>query len=329
MPLMRGTGSAFLAIVVMVFAIVAAPAGSVERVRMQASINPDGSGHLFVNSSGSSWSWETCARDLTACTPFGSGREIDTTGASPGIVFRVEGSDGARGVSPEWRGRLKPMTPPKAVGVVRANEFIAPMPAAWTGGWKGEFSALQLAACTTPTGEGCTTLTDPHYVRNCSTSASFVVDARFAGSYLRIADEQLGAGPIYRAAFAVTSPYTDEVWKGSRSTAVAMVGQIAPAVSSYPGECGPPPPNAAAISGQGVALIDCRAGCQAALIASHKGRRARIVRTLPAQAALFFAPSELRMPRKALAALGTGSIRFVVKVDGKQVAQRSIECYSK
>jgi hypothetical protein len=315
-------------VVVGVLSITAPLATSSERIHIQAGINPDGNGRLLVNSGEGPWAWEACTPDLTTCAPFGNGREIETIGASPGTVFRVEGN-GATGVSPEWRGRVNQVKPPSIDGLTRANEFVSPVPGMWSGGWKNEFSQVQLSACATPAGQDCMALTDLHYVRNCAASASFALDAKVAGSYLRIAQSLIGAGPPVEPSYAVTSPYGGEVWGRSRITSVAVVGQIAPAVNPYPGECGPPPRGRAFISKQGVALIECPAGCRAALIGSRNGRHVRITRSLPARDALIIAPpARLRVPDGILAGTGAGSVHLVAEIDGNQVAQRTITSHA-
>ncbi len=297
---------------------------SAESIRMQALVNANGSGHLFVNTSPGPWSWEACTSDLTDCEPFGKGREIETGHAAPGTVFRVKSRE-STGVSPEWRGRVTQIKAPRVHGPIRANEFISPMAGMWSGGWKGEYSALQLSACATSTGQGCTSLTDPHYVRDCAASASFVLDAKFVGSFLRVANRRLGAGPLFSPPYATSSPHGAEVWRSSRNTSVAVVGQISPAVNDHPGECGPPPPGRALLSRRGVAFIDCQGGCRAALIAKRNGRYIRVKRNLsPRNALLVTPPVELRAPvRTILARFGEGRVRLVVRINGKQVAQRT------
>jgi hypothetical protein len=206
---------------------------------MQALLNNNGSGRLFVNTPGGPWLWEVCTAKLSSCKSFKTGRDITTVGAPPGSVFRVSGG-GRSGVSPLWRGRVKSVAPPAVRGVVRANELVRPIPGSWRGGWKGGSDELQLAACTTPDGHDCTTLTHSHYVDGCRNEAA-VLDPFFTGYYLRVADRRLGAGPYFVAAYAVGTPYGHEVWRRDRITAVAVVGRIAPATGPRTRQCGPPP----------------------------------------------------------------------------------------
>lgn len=302
--------------------LATASPSAAQEVRMQALMDPDGYGRLLVNSSGGTWSWEACAPTLTDCTPFGGGEEIKTKGAPPATVFRVKGG-GAVGVSPEWRGRLTQVSPPTVRGVVRANDFVSPVPGKWSNGWRDEFSELQLSACKTPAGQDCITLTDPHYVHNCPPGSSLALDARFTGTYLRVADRRLGASPPLGPAFGVTSPHVGEVWESNRSTSVAVVGQIESAVSPSQGECGPPPPAEASISSRGIAFVQCKGGCRAVLVARRGGREARVRRRLGAQEALVAAPpTKLRLPGRAKARIGAGRVRLVLEIDGKPAARR-------
>lgn len=220
---------------------------------------------------------------------------------------------------------MRQVAPPAVHGAIRANDFVSPLPGRWRGGWEGEDSELQLSACATSQGQDCTTLTDWHYLRPCPASSSVALDARFAGNYLRVADRRIGPGPHPRAAYAVSSPYGGKAWTRSRNTSVAVVGQIAPAVLPNSGECGPLPPGEAFVSKQGTAYVRCRGGCRAELVASHAGRRVRVVRTLAPQNVLVVRPPvRLRVPRRAVNRIGGGRVRFVVRTDGKRAAYRAI-----
>ncbi|HET7444947.1 MAG TPA: hypothetical protein VFJ57_09845 [Solirubrobacterales bacterium] len=303
-------------------AIISRPAGAAEQIRMQALVDVDGTGRLFINSSGGSWAWEACRADGASCKPFGHGREIEVDGAPAGTIFRVTSGTGATGMSPEWRGRLRQLKPPSVSGHIQANEFVDPMPGQWSGGWRGEYAQMQMAACATKTGEGCTTLTDLHYVRTCSLSASFALDASFTGQYLRVANRRVGGTPPIEPQFAVTSPNAGTIWPRSPTTSIATLTRIAPATSPFSGECGSPPPGIASISKEGVVSADCQGGCRAAMRASGHGN-ARVERVLPAHSALLVPPpTELRVPQRVFE--GARNVRIVVKINGKQVAQRTV-----
>ncbi len=323
---MMKAGIVFLVgVSVWVAGLSAATAGSANALEIQALITPTGSGRLLVNNGAAPWIWEICAPDHSSCRPFGRGREIETKGAPSGTIFRVKSQD-ATGLSPEWRGRLTPAKKPTIDGTIRANEFVSPIPGQWVGGWKGEFSELQLSACATAAGQDCTTLTDPLYVRSCGADASFSLGEKFVGTYLRVANRRIGATPPIRPAFAVTSPYGSDVWEQKRNTSVAVLGQIAAPIQAYPGECGPPPPGNALIDAQGHALVDCQGGCRAALVASREGRQVQVSRTLPLQSALLVTPpAELRLSSRTIRTrLGAGDVHFVVKINGETAAQRVV-----
>lgn len=316
-----------LAVAMLGVAVLCPTAGSSvwdSELHMQARLDQDGSGRLYLNNARGPVSWEACAPDLTDCIPFRGGRQLETGNARPGTVFRAE-SNGAVGVSPEWLGRLKRLTPPMVSGIIRANEFVVPVPGKWRGGWKDGDSEMQLAACPTPTAVACTTLTDFHYLRPCPMSASVALDPRFAGSYLRVADWQIGPGPHLRPAYAVSSPYGGKVWRRNRITSVAIVGQIAAPVRASQGECGPPPRSRASISRLGVVTVECRAGCGFTLLAGRQGRRVRVERNLRAQHILeVLPPTELRLTRQQRALLGEGRVRMLVKIDGRRSAARTV-----
>lgn len=287
----------------------------------QALLSPDGSGHLFVND-GSTPEWKACRPDLSSCTPFITGGDISTNGAPAGTVFWA----GEDSLSPVWHGNLTFVTPPSIVGALRANELVTPVPGGWHGGWEGESSSMQLSVCDTPTGVGCLTLTHSHFVGECPETAT-VLDPAFTGKFLRVADRRSGAGPHFEAAYAVPSPYGDEIWLSSPTTSVAVVGRIASAIGPRTEKCGPPPLVEASISKRGIATVRCQRDCRAVLIAKRRPHRARLVRNLMPSSRLGSreeSGESLQLPRRALRLLGQGRIRMVVKVDGKLYARRTV-----
>jgi hypothetical protein len=292
-------------------------------VAMQALLDDDGSGRLFVNNPDGPWRWESCTPRLTECRQVAGGRELSTRGVRPPAVFRVR-SEGLVGISPEWRGRPEQIAPPSTAGLIRANEFVSPMPGRWARGWEAEQSELQLSACRTAAGKVCTTLTHSHYVRrDCSLTesviASFVIPAEFAGQYLRVAERRLGAGPIVRLAYAVGSPYGHPVWRRNRVTSAAVVGRIASPTRDFPGECGPPVPSEGSISKGGLRLVRCSEDCRATLIAGREGRAVRAKRTVAASRGSLFAgpPEQIALPPGRWAKLGEGPITVALRVDGR------------
>lgn len=311
---------------------IAASAGvGSEEIKMQALLDDDGTGRLFVNNTDGPWHWESCTPGLRECRPFAGGREVSTAGIRPPAVFRVK-SEGMVGLSPEWRGQVEQIAPPSVSGIIRANEFVSPVPGRWARGWEDESSELQLSACHTVSGKSCTTLTHSHYIRrscsslNASRSASFVIEDRFAGQYLRVADRRIGAGPHLRLAYAVGSPYGHEVWRRDRVTSVAVAGRIASPARGFPGECGPSVPGEGLISRHGVGFVRCSDKCRVTLTAGRAGRVVKAVLEVPqSRSALDVGPPEqVALPPGKLAQLGEGSIKVALRVDGKLLAKRSI-----
>lgn len=303
-------------------AVISAPAGAAADVNMQALLSDNGSGRLFVNNgTGQPWSWEACSSDFASCAPFAHGREITTAGARPETVFRVTAVNGDTGLSPVWHGRVVTVDPPSVNGLIRANELVKPSLTRWSGGWDGDFDLTQLSACATPTGKGCTSITDFKYVRGCKGGAT-VLEPQFVGDYLRVADRRYGAGTAFTAD-AVSSPYGHPIWTSTRTTAVAFVGRIGPPRSLERAQCDSPLLIEASISSDGTGLVRCRLGCHAVLIASRAGRSARIARRLP-QALHGGGPSRLRLSSRSLRGMGCGRCRMNLRINGRPTAQRTV-----
>ena len=307
-----------------IFATASPAAGG--ELEMQALLNEDGSGSLFVNTPKKPRTWEVCSPTLTDCAPIQSSHPyegLDTGDTGPGVVFRVTSGDGSVGISPLWNGRVSSLTPPSIEGPMRANERVTPRPGTWQGGWLGEGDDFQLAACSDSTGTDCTTLTDWNYPEKCS-ETSVVLDPAFVGDYLRVANTRPGAGPHYYPLYASLSPYgaRSGVWQESAITSVAIVGRIAPPRRPRADNCGAPPLNQASINRRGVAEIQCGFGCRAVLIAKRGQQTAKAVLRLKPQ--LFRPPTVLRMPPKRLHRLGSGRTSMVVKIDGLREAHRMV-----
>lgn len=330
---MRG-GKGALAILLALTALLTVGVPTIsahQRHLLPTFINSDGSGTVSAEYRSGGVAWEACTSRLTECKEWGRGREIGTDGAPPGTVFRVSSTlVRETEMSPEWKGPLKAVAPPSVAGIVQANEYVSPVPGRWSGGWKGETAEMQLAACETEAGEGCVSLTSRRLIRQgCKLSASFYLNSRFTGWYLRVANEQSG-GPHASALSAIYSPSGatwgfDPVFGRSRRVSVAIVGQIAPATGPAPGECGPPPPPAATISAEGVARVECAGGCSVSLVGSRGGHRQSISRQsfgygLLQQAAAL----EIKLPPATLDRLGGGKLKLFVEVEGAVLARRTI-----
>ena len=312
--------------------IVAGPALAEERLSVEGITNPDGTGQMRVTGGTRPWRWEACTPQLRHCEPFATGRVVETAGASAGTVFRVRDAGGRVGVSPEWRGLLKAVEPPRVTGVIQADGFVSPVQGVWSGGWEGGLTQLQLAACVTETGEECVSISSP-WRPGCALSASFAINPVFAGWYLRVADWQV-PGHNFTDGLVGHLPFNEPPWgygevlKRSPTTSVAIVGQIAPAGTPPAGECGPPPAPIATISAEGIARVECGAGCSVALVGTRKGRRQLVTHQIREQGLLTpFAALEMKLPSAALARLGAGKLRLTVEIDGARWAQRTIRTF--
>jgi hypothetical protein len=311
---------------VLLLGLSTTPALAAANVPVRALLTDDGSGQLVVDDPAEGWSWEVCQADLSNCSSFGSGREISIGPAVPEAVFRVFGSDGT-GVSPVWHGSLDAVELPSVEGPVRANALITPIAATWSGGWDGDFDQTQLAACATPTGGRCTTLTDPRYGRGCADGAT-VLDPVFTGQYLRVADMRIGPGMLLGPAPPMVpdvTPYGHQVWRGNGRISVTLVGRIGRADGPRAARCGPPPLDRASISSTGRVTVSCGLGCRALVVARHSGHTAALARQLPKPRPLGTGrKTRLQFSARVWARLGPGPVQVVVRLDGMIAARRTV-----
>jgi hypothetical protein len=240
---MRSTLAALLVLAAATMAWIPSGATAAESATLSTSLNANGSGFLIANSQTNPetevWVWQACSADLSTCSPFGSGRSISTDGAQPNTRFKATSSYGAIGTSSLWLGGLRPLSSPRISGLIKGNQRVTPGPGRWRGGWSDDYDIFQLAACKSPKGLHCTTLTDLNYPEKCPRGAA-VLDPIFTGSYLRVADQRIGTGTVFLD-FAVGSPYEGKLWTANQSTSVAIIGRIAKATGPRASSCGPPP----------------------------------------------------------------------------------------
>jgi len=217
-------------------------AGAVEPASIQGALARDGSGQMVANSQTNpeteTWAWEACKPDLSLCAPFASGRFVSTRGAEPGTVFRTTSSLGASALSPMWLGRTASAGPPSVRGPIRANELVTPVPGKWKGGWAGSEDITQLGVCEGPRGGNCESITHTNYAYSCPDGAA-VLDPKFVGWYLRVADRRLG--PNSGRLDYGTGPYGHPLWKRERLVSAAVIGRIEPANGPRTEECGQEP----------------------------------------------------------------------------------------
>jgi hypothetical protein len=324
-----------------------------ETAFIQATLGPEGSGSMLANVAnghpGEAWSWNVCAPDGSECASFGGGQAI-TTGATPGghVFVATEAVSGASVTSPVWNGPTAAATPPSISGAVRANALVTPVVGTWTGGWIGDFDVTQLAACESPAGTGCTSLTDPDYPGGCPGAAA-VIDAAFTGMYLRVADRVYGPNTTFSAE-ADSTPYEATVWPAGPTVSVAMAGQILAATGARESACGPPPIEERQQQPSQLAPSQPPSTAPTAPVAAPKRRRAgvtvtrtglvfvicpsacRIVTTIrrgPKRRLISAALKKrgtwkLRLSARSIARLGPGRAQLIVRVNGLLIARRSV-----
>lgn len=303
-------------------------ASAAESASIQPVLTPDGGGKMVANSqtnpSDETWAWEACSIDLSTCTPFAHGRIVETTGAPAPSVFRATSSHGATALSPQWNGTVESVSSPSIMGKTQANELVVPVPGQWRGGWNEDVDWTQLAACKGPTGEGCTTLTDRHYIGGCANGGA-VIDPTFTGMYLRVADQRMPAHTP-ELAYAVSSPYSSNIWLRGPTVSVAIVGRIKAASGPPTTRCGPSPLVETSISSRGVATVRCALSCRAALVAYQGKHRAHVSRRLAPLSANTRngKVSKLRLRPQQLKRFEPGWIRMILKVNGKPFANRVV-----
>ncbi len=311
--------------------IVSMPSSTLgaESAKIQTILNQDGSGGMIVNSqtnpSDETWSWESCSVDLKTCASFAHGRSVETTGASAPSVFRAVSNRGATALSPRWDGKVESTSPPSVLGTPQANELVVPVSGEWRGGWADDVDWTQLAACEGPHDEDCTTLTDRHYIGGCSNGAA-VIDPMFTGMYLRVADRRIAARTP-ELAYAVGSPYSPNIWPAGQTVSVAIVGRIRAEDGPPTTGCGPSPLVEASISARGVARVRCGLDCRATLVARQGKHKALVSRKLSAlsKSSAKVAVPELQLTARQLKRFDPGSVRMMVKVNGKRAATRVVQ----
>lgn len=298
--------------------------------------NPDGSGALFAFARGHevvTWAWEACTPDLSKCSPFGAGPQVDTGESETDTVFRA--NNGQTVLSPVWHGRLSPLTAPSVNGLLRANELVTTTPAQWRGGWEGSQDKMGLWACVTPSGEGCTAIeTIGAANRPSCPQGAAVLDAALTGEYVRIEDHRLSGTPWFGAVPEAGSVGLVEPDYGEHgrnpvpratgpTTAVAIAGRVAPAVHPPIPRCGPPPLLKASITKRGIARVECRLACHALLLARRAGRTVRAAGTPELRLYVhgrLVGRGSLRLSRKSMAHLGQGLVHMVLSVSSSAVA---------
>jgi hypothetical protein len=312
--------SLIAAVALLAFGAGASSTQALGRLPFQVLLSADGSGQIFMNN-GSRPSWQACRPDLSACTPFATGN-FSTGGAPAETVFWAGGDL----ITPIWRGNVREAAPPSVQGRVRGNEVVAPVAGLWAGGWDNDYDDLSLSVCKTAAGERCLAIDYEGEEGDCGAGGAVLIDPAFAGRYLRVVDRRYGAGTLFAGVGHAAYYPLGEV-ETAATTAVAVVGKIAPATGPPSVECGPPPLFDASISGDGSAQVECSiVSCRAVLIARRGGRSARLERKLPATPLATNPQSvTLRLAASSLERLAGGPIRVTVKINGRAIARRTVK----
>jgi hypothetical protein len=328
MMLMRKSSLPSVAVLVVAAATVLcdpAIAGS-SVLRLQTTIAPNGSGFVSATNSAGPWTWESCEPEMRLCHLIGRGRKIEAQDRDVGNLFRVR-SQGLTGLSPVWRGRPVNVRPPSLWRLPSDELFVSPTPGVWRGGWEGEYSQVQVAVCAEQAISTCTPVTNTHYSRSCQIGSSFGLNsAQLTGLYLRVAEKRLGTESPIEPAYAVSSPTIGPVWPKDGSTAVAILNLLRPGDLPAGEECGPPAPGRGFVSPHGVAHAECQGGCLMRFEAVGQGRHLGLARMLSPRDPLTVPPMTTLQfpPPKVKGRLGAGGVKYVLRLDGRVVAKRSV-----
>ena len=305
----------------------AATADAAQTPAMQVYLEDNGSGGMIVGASAAppvaeTWSWQACAPDGLECVPFASGEKVGTANARANTVFVVTPSGAPSQRSPIWHGNVAAGTPPSVSGQVRANTLVTPVDATWTGGWTGDRDHTEMAECRYANGTGCRAITGlggPACAREAA-----VLDPAYTGRYLRIADQIYASDIPLEEGDPNSLTFLGFVWPSEPTTAVAVVGRIAPATAPRTARCGPAPlalgsEPSATLSKQGVATIRCPAACSIVLRADRGALHVQRTRALPVWGTV-----TLRLSPSALERLRPGPSVFSVEIDGAVATMRTV-----
>jgi hypothetical protein len=309
-------------------ALGAGPSNPPPPAEVSATLTEAGGGQLIANGASNApeqtWTWQLCNAAGEACTPFGSGREIETGAAPGGVTFRATSNTGLSALSPVWSGPLLPAAAPLVVGTLHANRLIGLARGGWAGGWAGDFERTQLSACPAADGVGCVALAGTNFGEGCPDRGT-VIDPDFAGWYLRVASVVYGPNTSFALPGLTTLfgpwPYGDSVWRAGPNTTVIVIARIGAATGPRSASCGPPalvpglPPRVAVrvhsawLEADGTATVQCFGICTVDLhasahhryVAAHSSSRGEL---------------RLRIPPCRLSRLGHGPIRYTLFIDG-------------
>lgn len=184
--------------------------------RLDATLDPDGTGTLIANPGGHDISWRRCFPNGT-CEPFADDQVVEVADEPVGVVFEATQS-GVTLRSEPWQGRTVPAGPPGVTGPVQVGQRVVPVASPWAGGWGGAWAVggdwLQLQACTTPAADRCLVVFDPRKFGRCHPAGGRTLPARYEGWWLRVVDRRLGP----------TAFFTDEAYGAPEGVAPLVPG---------------------------------------------------------------------------------------------------------
>jgi hypothetical protein len=123
--------------------------------------------------------------------------------------FEAVSRRGGYELTSPWRGRLRALSPPRLVGSIRVGGRVRSEPARWTGGWSGDYDALDIEACRTPDGTGCETLDAPTVYDHPREPARTRIPAWYAGWYVQALDQRIPADTVFPLqSFGIPPPIT-------------------------------------------------------------------------------------------------------------------------
>lgn len=265
--------------------------------RVDYYINTAGEGVLIATPTPDDWgepTWRECPPDGSGCRFVGTVGQRTLRVGNPPAGTRFEATMTGNGMSitrqsDPWRGTLRHSRAPRVEGPIRAGALVHPKPARWVGGWGFERPLLQLAACRSPRGRSCEALAETELWDKCG-RAGAVIDPRYQGWYLRVADQRYARVPIFPP---VRPKRLSEiaVRRAGPNVAVAVVGRIKAPGGPRASRCNgvrsylwPMARTERSFERGGeriVARVACPRRCRAVVTLRQGKRRVRFARTLP------------------------------------------------
>lgn len=235
-------GGAVVALAMPGVAAAQAPA-----IEILYGVAPDGGGTLSASPmppTEGDVTWSSCAGGGPACVPYPSEPRsrpaLNAGDSAPGTVFEAQIAVGGQLVTARslpYQGRVRWTEPPGIAGRLRANGFVRPIPAKWTGGWGNQRSYPQLQVCTGPRARHCLVLSDANYWDRCPGTGA-VIPKHYTGWWLRAVDRRGGPFIPLLAIYYGSPELVPLAPLGGAATALTPPIRIAPAAGPPRRTCG-------------------------------------------------------------------------------------------